>query len=303
MSRAYQDTPTHPRQLSPDTSAKTRKNPAISLSGLESVVKGLQQYCPNRDNRDPFFETQSTAHHSPPNALEDTKKQQQQQQQQRGYQQMVTRTLSAPQPPPRRQQQGGALSCEMPIAGHSLLRNDAQNQQHQHQNEEEEQQHQNISANVATAALVARGALKSGYLWKMGSNVPRWKRRYFVLKPITMLFYYMSEHDTEPRGCIDLDLFDAVRRVGLTQTEDGGAVGRSRGGDSEVGAPRRTAFELYRSGSPEGSGFMLEARGHEDWEHWVETIANGRHGKMQAETDVLKGANKVSVFFQFIRIV
>ncbi|CAM9945894.1 unnamed protein product, partial [Hapterophycus canaliculatus] len=58
----------------------------------------------------------------------------------------------------------------------------------------------------ADAALVSRGALKSGYLWKLGANVPKWKRRFFVLKPITMLFYYMSEHDTEPRGCIDLDL-------------------------------------------------------------------------------------------------
>lgn len=147
---------------------------------------------------------------------------------------------------------------------------------------------------VANAALVARGALKSGYLWKMGANIPRWKRRYFVLKPITMLFYYMSEHDTEPRGCIDLDLFDAVRRVGPIQRgqdrDGGGAV--AGGGDGSVSS-RRTAFELYRSGCPEGSGFMLEARGHEDWEHWVETIANGRHGKMQAETDVLKGTNKV----------
>lgn len=134
--------------------------------------------------------------------------------------------------------------------------------------------------NVASAALVARGALKSGYLWKMGSNVPRWKRRYFVLKPITMLFYYMSEHDTEPRGCIDLDLFDAVRRVGLAQ-----------GGSSST--PNRTAFELYRSGFPGGSGFMLEARGQEDWEEWVEMIANCRHDKIQAETDVLKGTNKV----------
>lgn len=151
---------------------------------------------------------------------------------------------------------------------------------------------------VANAALVARGALKSGYLWKMGANVPRWKRRYFVLKPITMLFYYMSEHDTEPRGCIDLDLFNAVRRVGPIQQDQDRDGGRAGGGAAPAGrdggvSSRRTTFELYRSGSPEGSGFMLEARGHEDWEHWVETIANGRHGKMQAEADVLKGTNKV----------
>lgn len=193
-------------------------------------------------------------------------------------------------------------TSEEPIARDSLVpvqkrpkqRNDSSllsNQNHQ-------PQAQTQAHNVASAALVARGALKSGYLWKMGCNVPRWKRRYFVLKPITMLFYYMSEHDTEPRGCIDLDLFDAVRRVGgrqdhveITASQVGGSSAIV--GGSNRGRANRTAFELYRSGYPEGSGFMLEARGHEDWEHWVETIANGRHGKVQAEADVLKGTNKV----------
>lgn len=142
--------------------------------------------------------------------------------------------------------------------------------------------------------LAARGALKSGYLWKMGANVPRWKRRFFVLKPITMLFYYMSEHDKEPRGCIDLDLFDAVRKVredgAMGSAANGGFPATSGGGNKR---PPATTFELYRSGCPDGSGFMLKARGDEDWEQWVESIANGRHGKMQAEMDVMKGANKV----------
>lgn len=157
---------------------------------------------------------------------------------------------------------------------------------------------------VADASLVARGALKSGYLWKMGANVPRWKRRFFVLKPITMLFYYMSEHDPEPRGCIDLDLFDAVRKVGERDdqrknlsTSRKNAIARSS--LSEQSRSTSTAFELYRSGSPDGSGFMLETRGNEDWEHWVEAIANGRHGKMQAEMGVLKGANKVRFMSSF----
>ncbi|CAN0044885.1 unnamed protein product, partial [Laminaria digitata] len=169
------------------------------------------------------------------------------------------------------------------------------------------------SPGQANAALVARGSLKSGYLWKMGANVPRWKRRYFVLKPITMLFYYMSEHDTEPRGCIDLDLFDAVRKVRevggeqptTTTTRTGGSSACSSSSSSPSSssstsssssaassAAASTTFELYRSGCPDGSGFMLEARADEDWEHWVEAIANGRHGKMQAEMDVMKGANK-----------
>ncbi|CBN79117.1 conserved unknown protein [Ectocarpus siliculosus] len=147
------------------------------------------------------------------------------------------------------------------------------------------------------AALVSRGALRSGYLWKLGANVPKWKRRFFVLKPITMLFYYMSEHDTEPRGCIDLDLFDAVREVrkdsgGYSATTAAADTNNTSGGSGKRGATS-TAFELYRSGCPDGSGFMLEARGGEDWEQWVESIANGRHGKLQAEMDVMRGANKL----------
>ncbi|CAN0430156.1 unnamed protein product [Ectocarpus sp. 12 AP-2014] len=147
------------------------------------------------------------------------------------------------------------------------------------------------------AALVSRGALRSGYLWKLGANVPKWKRRFFVLKPITMLFYYMSEHDTEPRGCIDLDLFDAVREVrrdsgGYSATTAAAETNSTSGGSGKRGA-ESTAFELYRSGCPDGSGFMLEARGGEDWEQWVESIANGRHGKLQAEMDVMRGTNKL----------
>ncbi|CAB1114639.1 unnamed protein product [Ectocarpus sp. CCAP 1310/34] len=147
------------------------------------------------------------------------------------------------------------------------------------------------------AALISRGALRSGYLWKLGVNVPKWKRRFFVLKPITMLFYYMSEHDTEPRGCIDLDLFDAVREVrrdsgGYSATTAAAETNNTSGGSGKRGAAS-TAFELYRSGYPDGSGFMLEARGGEDWEQWVESIANGRHGKLQAEMDVMRGTNKL----------
>lgn len=167
--------------------------------------------------------------------------------------------------------------------------------------------------NVADAALVAKGAIKSGYLWKMGSNVPKWKRRFFVLKPITMLFYYMSEYDTEPRGCIDLDLFDAIRKVEDISKNSSSSFGNSRAGSSSSSSGRSstpsadgrssgnttsrtsesTIFELYRSGCQGGSGFMLEARGNEDWEQWVEAIANGRHDKMRAELEVVRGANKV----------
>jgi predicted nucleic acid-binding Zn-ribbon protein len=56
-----------------------------------------------------------------------------------------------------------------------------------------------------TAAAFARTAPQAGYLYKLGSHNPDFKRRFFVLKPSTHLYYFVSPHDTEPRGCIDLD--------------------------------------------------------------------------------------------------
>jgi hypothetical protein len=56
-----------------------------------------------------------------------------------------------------------------------------------------------------SAASFARVAPKAGYLSKMGQNIASYKRRFFVLKPSTHLYYFVSPHDVEPRGCIDLD--------------------------------------------------------------------------------------------------
>ena len=65
------------------------------------------------------------------------------------------------------------------------------------------QQIQDSSRN--TAAAFARTAPKAGFLCKLGSNIPEFKRRFFVLKPSTHLYYFLSPGDTEPRGCIDLE--------------------------------------------------------------------------------------------------
>lgn len=39
----------------------------------------------------------------------------------------------------------------------------------------------------------------------MGSNIPEFKRRFFVLKASTHLYYFLGPGDIEPRGCIDLE--------------------------------------------------------------------------------------------------
>jgi len=73
----------------------------------------------------------------------------------------------------------------------------------------DEQQSTNINSNTnneCTALQFAKSAPLSGYLKKLGRNIPKFKRRFFVLKPSTHLYYFMSPNDVEPRGCIDLDM-------------------------------------------------------------------------------------------------
>ncbi|KAL9189087.1 hypothetical protein ACHAXT_011577 [Thalassiosira profunda] len=63
-----------------------------------------------------------------------------------------------------------------------------------------------VDSSECTALTFARAAPLSGYLRKLGKNIPTFKRRFFVLKPSTHLYYFLSPHDVEPRGCIDLDM-------------------------------------------------------------------------------------------------
>jgi len=82
---------------------------------------------------------------------------------------------------------------------------------------------ENALNDECTALNFARSAPLSGYLRKLGKNIPTFKRRFFVLKPSTHLYYFLSPHDVEPRGCIDLDRF-------MTSSEDGEGVGYGTGG-------------------------------------------------------------------------
>ena len=59
------------------------------------------------------------------------------------------------------------------------------------------------------AARLARASVKAGYLHGLGEN-HEWKRRFFVLKPTTMLYYFGSDADEEPLGCVDVEAFTSV---------------------------------------------------------------------------------------------
>jgi len=55
-----------------------------------------------------------------------------------------------------------------------------------------------------SALSFARQAPLAGFLNKCGTQVPVFKRRFFVLQPATHLYYFLTPHDTAPRGCLDL---------------------------------------------------------------------------------------------------
>jgi len=69
-----------------------------------------------------------------------------------------------------------------------------------------------------TAATFARDAPKAGFLYKEG------KRRFFVLKSTTCLYYFLSASDHEPRGCIDLESGSGVT-LRETQSTVNGRLG------------------------------------------------------------------------------
>jgi hypothetical protein len=63
------------------------------------------------------------------------------------------------------------------------------------------------STSYYSAMAMARqsSTVQAGYLQKLGANIPEYKRRFFVLRPESILYYFLSPHDNEPRGKVDLE--------------------------------------------------------------------------------------------------
>lgn len=137
-----------------------------------------------------------------------------------------------------------------------------------------------------SALTFARSAPLSGYLRKLGKNIPTFKRRFFVLKPSTHLYYFLSPTDIEPRGCIDLDL----------GSENGGCEVR------EIGVlPDGTfRFELLFDDEMELDGetnhkstkqsIILEARTEEIGREWMNKLQSERLSTARDEIDMLRTA-------------
>ena len=92
---------------------------------------------------------------------------------------------------------------------------------------------------------------QAGFLMKLGTNIPELKRRFFVLKPSTHLYYFLSPHDKEPRGCMDLD----GASVQLIQELPDG----------------RMRFRISWANTPDNR-VVLEARSREAGNEWMEAL-------------------------------
>lgn len=122
-----------------------------------------------------------------------------------------------------------------------------------------------------TAASLARHAPKAGYLQKLGQNIPEFKRRFFVLKAETNLYYYLSPNDLEPRGKISLE---GTQLEPLEQLPDGRFrfVIQDTQETTEDISPRR---------------IILEARSEEIGKEWMQQLQEERVSTLKEKVDEL----------------
>jgi len=177
-----------------------------------------------------------------------------------------------------------------------------------------------------TALQFARGASIAGYLGKLGTAVPGYKRRFFVLRPSTLLYYFVGPDDAEPRGCIDLDECDVVGEVaagaaaarGADSASDAGSASSAPGPDASSAAAAAAASGGGGEGGGEGQGgfrfeivlreeggrgdgshqghrgsrrrIVLEARTEEARREWMHRLRTDRLPLIRAELEESRAA-------------
>lgn len=117
------------------------------------------------------------------------------------------------------------------------------------------------------AAVLARSATQAGYLLKLGANIQEYKRRFFVLKPETRLYYFLSPNDMEPRGKFDLE---GCKIEEINHLPDG-----------------RFRFAIH-SNNPQQKRIVLEARTKEIGLEWIKHMENERVSTLKNTVDQLK---------------
>ena len=173
----------------------------------------------------------------------------------------------------QQQRQGGVVDLNTELGGQTK-RGQSTRQQHR-QSQQQVQEQTEAEAEEQTAAQFARQSSIAGYLSKLGSTIPTYKRRFFVLKPQTLLYYFVSADDVEPRGCIELDDHVVVGRE-IERLDDG----RCRfeiwvGGGNDDGGDSNAARADAR-GDNERRRVVLEAPNEETAHKWMEAISTER---------------------------
>jgi len=150
-----------------------------------------------------------------------------------------------------------------------------------------------------SAHAFAKTAPLSGYLRKLGKNIHTYKRRFFVLKPATHLYYFLSPNDVEPRGCIDLDMNCGceVREVGTLP--DGTfrfeLIFNEEDTNSDTASVRSTSSHTSNSSSStrkqrglHRQNIVLEARTVEIGREWIAKLKSERLSTARLEVESLR---------------
>ncbi|GMF10701.1 unnamed protein product [Phytophthora lilii] len=131
-----------------------------------------------------------------------------------------------------------------------------------------------IEAEGAAPSATAK-ATRCGFLRKQADNEPgAWNEYYFVIKPLTYLFYYNSKDDETPRGIIDLEyLTDIKRNADCLQRAVGGGDNCFRVSGK---LPRPTAEQTASGEVPKMRPLYLDTDDDDEAEKWMDAIRNHR---------------------------
>jgi hypothetical protein len=169
----------------------------------------------------------------------------------------------------------------------------------QYSNDKSSSNHHISEEEECTALTFAKSAPHSGYLKKLGKNIHTFKRRFFVLKPSTHLYYFISPNDVEPRGCIDLDNFvqgsggtggchvneigvlpDGTFRFELIFDEDSQDLNDAILNDDDIDDDNGTANNK--------NSIVLEARTEEIGREWISKIKSERLSVARGQLEQLQ---------------
>ncbi|KAL3657369.1 hypothetical protein V7S43_017688 [Phytophthora oleae] len=138
-----------------------------------------------------------------------------------------------------------------------------------------------IDAEGAAETLTAK-ATQSGFLRKQADNEPgAWNEYYFVIKPLTYLFYYNAKDDETPRGIIDLEyLTDIKRNADCLQRAVGGGDHCFRVSGK---LPRPSAEQTATGDVPKMRPLYLDTEDAGEAEKWMNAIRNHRFSAKKDE--------------------